>query len=53
MWVDWAARGYADIATIFPPVIGTLCLTVGVQTIMGGFLLAIIAGNDSRFVPRD
>ncbi len=53
VWVDWAARGYADIATIFPPVIGTLCLTVGVQTIMGGFLLAIIAGNDSRFVPRD
>jgi hypothetical protein len=51
VWValGWAVRDYHAARTIFPPVIGTLSLTLGMQTVFGGFLMAIIAGHNARF----
>lgn len=45
----WVRRDFGPSATIVPPVIGTLAITLGVQTALGGFLLAIIAGHEARF----
>jgi glycosyltransferase involved in cell wall biosynthesis len=39
---------YADF--IFPVVFGATLLSLGAQTILGGFLLAIIGGNEARFI---
>jgi hypothetical protein len=49
VWFDWAARSYSAADSIFLPVIGTLALTVGAQNIFGGFLMAIIAGNNAEY----
>ena len=51
VWValGWAVRDYHSARTIFPPAIGTLSLTLGMQTVFGGFLMAIIAGHNARF----
>jgi hypothetical protein len=35
---------------VLPAVVGTLLITLGAQTIFGGFLLAIINGNEARFL---
>ena len=45
----WTVRGYEEANSIFPPVIGFLTLTMGVQNVLGGFLMAIIGGNEARF----
>ena len=51
VWValGWSVRDFQAARTIFPPVVGTLALTLGMQTILGGFLMAIIAGHNARF----
>ncbi|WP_424773766.1 glycosyltransferase family 2 protein [Novosphingobium sp.] len=51
VWValGWAVRDYQAARTIFPPVVGTLAVTLGMQTVLGGFLMAIIAGHSARF----
>jgi glycosyltransferase involved in cell wall biosynthesis len=48
--VQWSARGYARAHSVLPAVVGTLMITLGIQTILGGFLLSIINGNDARFL---
>ena len=52
LWVvaDWTARAFGRAHSVFPAVIGTLLITLGAQTIFGGFLLAIINGNEARFL---
>ena len=52
LWVvaDWSARAFARAPSVLPAVVGTLLLTLGCQTILGGFLLSIISGNDSHFL---
>ncbi len=52
LWVvaDWSAREFARAPSVLPAVIGTLLMTLGVQTILGGFLLSIINGNDTHFL---
>ena len=46
----WSARGFGPTDTVLPVVIGVLLLTLGVQNAMGGFLLAILGGNESHFI---
>jgi hypothetical protein len=47
------------ISTVLPVVLGTTAVAMGAQSIFGGFLLAIVAGNDASFLkeldmrPRD
>jgi glycosyltransferase involved in cell wall biosynthesis len=36
--------------SVFPVVAGTLLMTLGAQNILGGFLLAILGGNEARFL---
>lgn len=45
----WVQRDFKATASILPPAIGTLCLTLGMQNALGGFLLAIIGGHEARF----
>lgn len=46
----WTASGFAGTRSVYPAVVGTLCLTLGVQNVMGGFLMAILGGNQARFL---
>jgi hypothetical protein len=39
---------YGD--SVLPVVIGTVLMTLGAQTVLGGFLLAIVGGNEARFL---
>jgi hypothetical protein len=36
--------------SVLPVVVGTLLMSLGAQNILGGFLLAIIGGNESQFL---
>ena len=47
----WIGRDYQPAASIFAPMFSSLCFTVGMQTICGGFLMAIIGGNKAKFIP--
>ena len=49
MW-QWQARDFAATYSVIPAVMGTLCLTLGFQNVLGGFLLAIVGGNEARFM---
>lgn len=50
VYVQWVARNYGMAENIFLPVIGTLFVTLGIQSILGGFLLAIIGGHEAKFL---
>ncbi|MGW8202689.1 glycosyltransferase family 2 protein [Sphingomonas bisphenolicum] len=45
----WTARDFGATYSILPAVLGTTLVTMGMQTVMGGFLMAILGGNESRF----
>lgn len=45
----WVSRDFGVAVSILPPVVGILVLTLGVQNVLGGFLMAIIGGNEARF----
>jgi len=51
VYVAWNSGILTLSDSILPVVLGTLFLSLGAQTILGGFLLAIIGGNESRFIP--
>jgi hypothetical protein len=46
----WTARSFGPANSILPPVLGTLLTTLGMQNVLGGFLLAIVGGNEARFL---
>jgi hypothetical protein len=46
----WQLRHFAATYSVVPAVVGTLCLTLGFQNVLGGFLLAIVGGNEARFM---
>jgi hypothetical protein len=48
--ISWSAREFSATYTVLPAVIGTLLTTLGAQNALGGFLLAIIGGNEARFL---
>jgi len=47
--IYWSATGFDQIANIFPVVVGTAMVVLGSQNILGGFLLAIVGGNEASF----
>jgi glycosyltransferase involved in cell wall biosynthesis len=49
VYAQWVQRDYAMADSIFLPILGTLLVTLGVQNVLGGFLLAIIGGHEARF----
>ena len=47
--VHWVRRHYTPAGSLVPAALGTLAITLGMQTALGGFLMAIIAGHEARF----
>jgi hypothetical protein len=50
--VRWSSHGFVALPSILPLTIAAILGTVGVQTALGGFLLAIIADCNSRLTPH-
>lgn len=48
--VYWTTREFAQLENIVPVVAGTALVVIGTQNVLGGFLLAIIAGNEAAFL---
>jgi glycosyltransferase involved in cell wall biosynthesis len=48
--VSWSARNFGPAYSVLPVVIGALLTTLGAQNVLGGFLLAIVGGNEARFL---
>lgn len=46
----WSAGRYGPIANVLPAVIGTTMIVMGTQNALGGFLLAVINGNEADFL---
>ena len=46
----WSSNHYGMITSVLPAVVGTSLLAIGAQNALGGFLLAIIAGNEAEFM---
>lgn len=47
--VGWVQRNFQMTSSILPPVLGALAITLGLQTALGGFALAIVGGNEAHF----
>ena len=49
--LGWSAHGFAALHSILPLTMAAVAGVVGVQTALGGFLLAIIADHSNRLAP--
>lgn len=45
----WGSSGFVALPNPLPLLLSTILGVVGLQTVLGGFLLAIISGHDARF----
>ena len=50
--IHWSAHGFVALPSVLPLTIAAALGALGIQTALGGFLLAIIAGHQVAFVPR-
>jgi glycosyltransferase involved in cell wall biosynthesis len=50
--VYWSAHSLEPIGNVFPAVAGTCAVAIGMQNVLGGFLLAIVSGNEATFLER-
>jgi hypothetical protein len=50
--VYWGAGSFAALPSILPVAVAGVTGTIGLQTLFGGFLLAVIGGNEASFVPK-
>ena len=46
----WSAHRFEPIVNVLPAVLGTSLMVIGAQNILGGFLIAIVNGNDADFI---
>jgi hypothetical protein len=46
----WSARDFTRADHVLPAVLGTLLITLGAQTALGGFLMAILEGAEAGFL---
>jgi glycosyltransferase involved in cell wall biosynthesis len=51
--VHWGAGSFAALPSILPVAVAGVAGTIGVQTLFGGFLLAVIGGNEASFFPLE
>jgi glycosyltransferase involved in cell wall biosynthesis len=49
--LNWSAHGFAALPSILPLILAAVTGVVGVQTALGGFLLAIIADHSNQLAP--
>ncbi len=47
--VGWVQRNFQMTNSVLPPALGALAITLGLQTALGGFALAIVGGNEAHF----
>ncbi|MEQ1695729.1 MAG: glycosyltransferase [Hyphomicrobiaceae bacterium] len=45
----WSAHRFEPIGNVLPAVLGTSLVVIGAQNVLGGFLFAIVNGNDADF----
>ena len=50
--VYWTSRGLVALPSTLPLVCAVVMGAIGMQTILGGFLMAIMAGNEANLTPR-
>jgi hypothetical protein len=50
--IYWGAGSFAALPSILPVAIAGLTGTIGLQTLFGGFLLAVIGGNEATFMQQ-
>jgi hypothetical protein len=48
----WGAGSFTALPSILPVAVAGVTGSIGLQTLFGGFLLAVIGGNDASFVPQ-
>ena len=48
--VRWIAGGFSALPSVLPVTLSVVAATLGLQTILGGFLMAILSGHDAQFV---
>ena len=46
----WSQIGFQAIPSVLPAVAGTTLVVIGAQNALGGFLLAILQGNEAQFL---
>ncbi|PXW78175.1 glycosyltransferase involved in cell wall biosynthesis [Blastomonas natatoria] len=50
--VWWGQGGFVALETQLPLILFATSAAVGLQNVLGGFVLSVIAGNDNRFAPE-
>jgi hypothetical protein len=48
----WSSSHFTTIGNVLPAVAGTSLIVIGAQNALGGFLLAILNGNEAEFLRR-
>jgi len=48
--IAWWARHFGRAGSVLPVVLGSLLLSLGAQNVLGGFILAIVSGNEAKFL---
>ena len=49
----WSKHGFDAIRSVLPAVVGSTLMAIGAQNALGGFLLAVINGNEAKFLKQD
>jgi hypothetical protein len=49
--VHWGAGSFEALPSILPVALAGVAAAIGLQTLFGGFLLAVIGGNEASFLP--
>jgi hypothetical protein len=50
--IYWGAGSFAALPSILPVALSGVIGTIGLQTVFGGFLLAVIGGNEASFLDQ-
>jgi glycosyltransferase involved in cell wall biosynthesis len=50
---NWYAQGFTALPSVLPVALAACAGAIGLQTMFGGFLLAVVVGHDARFVSSD
>ncbi|QGM96068.1 glycosyltransferase family 2 protein [Methylocystis parvus] len=48
----WSRHNFGPIGSVLPAVIGTTMIVIGAQNALGGFMLAIVSGNEAEFLKQ-
>lgn len=49
--MQWRSESFTALPSVLPVVIAGLAGSIGLQNILGGFLLAVLGGNEAEFMP--